>query len=92
MAYAKRLDDQTLESIADIEAAVIGAAPAIAMANLYIATSNALALAAQNATHAQQQNYKMAEKATEVGVAELNKLATSSVSRMAAPAPGGCRG
>jgi hypothetical protein len=57
---------------------VLADAPAMAMANLYQATAQALANAAHNATTAQQQNNITAQAATVMGVATLYSIDTAS--------------
>ncbi|MCE9524972.1 MAG: RebB family R body protein [Planctomycetales bacterium] len=57
---------------------VLGDAPSVAMANLFQATSQALANAAHNATNAQQQCYITAQAATTMGVATLYSIDTAS--------------
>jgi len=74
MAYPTAVNDQTTDSIAEAGVAVLGVVPAVATANLMSATSDALALAAHNATSAQQQMNTLASTATVVGVAILNSV------------------
>jgi hypothetical protein len=69
-------DTPISDAVSQVDAIVLGLAPAIAMGELYIATSQALANAAANATHNQQQNYLIAEAATKTGVALLDKVAS----------------
>jgi len=59
---------------------VLASSPAMAMANLYQATAQALANAAHNATMAQQQMYVTAQATTTMGVALLYSLDTASAS------------
>ncbi len=56
---------------APINYEVIAAAPAIAMGNFYIATSQSLATQAHNATTAQQHSYAAAQAATTLSVLAL---------------------
>ena len=60
---------------------VLADSPAVAMANLYQATAQALANAAHNATMAQQQTNITAQAATVMGVATLYSLDTSSLGK-----------
>jgi hypothetical protein len=69
-------DTPISDAVSQVDAIVLGLAPAIAMGELYIATSQALANAAANATYNQQQNYLIADAATKTGVALLNKVAS----------------
>jgi hypothetical protein len=56
---------------------VIGAAPAVAMANLYQTLANSIALASMNAVYAQQQANMAHQAATVQGVALLLSLGES---------------
>lgn len=78
MAYPTSVNNQITDSITQTNVKVLGDAPAIAMGNLYQATSQALANAAHNATTAQQQTNIMAQAATTMGVAMLYSLDTAS--------------
>ena len=60
-------------------------APAIAMGNLFIATSQALSNAAHNATNNQQQAYVTTQAATTQGVATLYSLDTASAGEATKP-------
>lgn len=74
MAFPTATNDAVSDSVSQTGFGVIGAVPAVATANLMTATSDALALAAHNATYAQQQTNALAQTVTTVGVAILNKL------------------
>jgi isocitrate dehydrogenase len=74
MAFST-LNDQITDSVAQTAVGVIGLAPAIAMGDLYVATSQALADAAHNATLAQQNNNQIAHAATLLAVKRLQRLA-----------------
>jgi len=78
MAFPTSVNDQITDSVTQANVKVLGDAPAIAMANLYQATAQALANAAHNATTSQQQNYITAQAATTMGVATLYSLDTAS--------------
>lgn len=80
MADPTGVNDQTTDSIARTNVTVVATSPAMAMANLYQATAQALALAAHNAAEAQQQMYVTAQAATTMGVALLY-----SINRQRAP-------
>ncbi len=64
MAYPTAVNDQITDAITQANVKVLGDAPAMAMAGLYQAVAQALSLAAQNATNAQQQNNILAEAVT----------------------------
>jgi hypothetical protein len=71
MAFPTAVNDQITDSVTQSNTQVVGDAPSIAMGNLYVATAQALANAAHNATNAQQQSYVTAQAATTQGVATL---------------------
>lgn len=73
MAFPIPQDDIT-DSVTQSSVAVLGMAPAVATANLMVATSDALALAAHNATEAQQRGAQIAQASTLLGVAILQSL------------------
>jgi hypothetical protein len=77
MAFPTSVNSAVTDSITQANLGVLGVAPAVAMGELYLATSQALANSAANATKNQQENYIMAGAATAVGVALLNKVAAS---------------
>ena len=68
MAFPTSTNDQITDSVTQANTKVLGDAPAIAMGNLYQATAQALANAAQNAVNAQQQANMIAQAATSQGV------------------------
>ena len=71
MAFPTFVNDQITDSITQANVGVLGASPAVAMANLYQAIAQALANAAHNATMAQQQMWITAQAATAAGVAQI---------------------
>jgi hypothetical protein len=78
MAFPTAVNSQITDSVTQSNVQVLGAAPAVAMGNLYQATAQALANAAHNATMAQQQMYVTAQAATTAGVALLYSLNTGT--------------
>jgi len=78
MAYPTAVNNQITDSVTQANVQTLGAAPAVAMGNLFQATAQALANAAHNATTAQQQTNVMAQAATVMGVATLYSIDTSS--------------
>lgn len=78
MAYPTSVNDQITDAVTQANVKVLGDAPAIAMGNLFVATSQALANAAHNATTAQQQTNITAQAATTQGVATLYSIDTAS--------------
>lgn len=78
MAFPTAVNDQITDSVTQANVKVIGDAPAIAMANLYQATAQALANAAHNATSAQQQSNITAQAAKVMGVTTLYSIDTAS--------------
>lgn len=77
--YPRNVNDQITDSVTQANVKVLGDAPAMAMGNLYLATSQALANAAHNSTTAQQQRSVTAQAATTMGVTTLYSLDTASV-------------
>jgi hypothetical protein len=71
---ATTVNSQIIDSITQTNTAVLGDAPAVAMANLYQATAQALANAAHNATEAQQQGNILAQAVTVQGVNMLYSI------------------
>ncbi|HAA22720.1 MAG TPA: glycerol-3-phosphate dehydrogenase [Cytophagales bacterium] len=74
MAFPTSVNSQITDSVTETNTEVLGNAPAMAMANLYQATAQALANASHNATVAQQQNNILAQAVTTQGVAMLYSL------------------
>ena len=79
MAFPTAVNSQITDAVTQANVKVLGDAPAFAMAALYQATAQALANAAHNAAHAQQQNYILAQAATQLAVARLRSLAPDFV-------------
>lgn len=78
MTESHHVNDQITDSVTQVNLQVLGDAPAIAMGNLFQATSQALANAAHNATAAQQQSNISAQAATTMSVATLFSIDTAS--------------
>jgi hypothetical protein len=72
------VNPQITDAVTQANTKVPGAAPAQAMGNLYMATSQALSNAAHNATNSQQQTNITAQAATTQGVATLYAIDTAS--------------
>lgn len=87
MAFPTSTNDQITDSVTQANTKVLGDAPAIAMANLYQATAQALANAAHNATNAQQQANITAQAATTMGVSTLFAIDTASLGIVTEDAP-----
>jgi hypothetical protein len=68
------VDPVITDAVAQTNYLVIGAAPAVAMANLYQTIANSVAMAAMNAVYAQQQANMVHQAATTQGVALLLSL------------------
>lgn len=81
MAFPTSVNDQITDSVTQVNVKVLGDAPAVAMGNLFQATSQALGNAAHNATQAQQQTNITAQAATTAGVALLYALDTASTGK-----------
>ncbi|MBY0393989.1 MAG: RebB family R body protein [Novosphingobium sp.] len=71
MAFPTSLNSQITDAVSQANVKVVGDAPAVAMGNLYISTSQALANAAHNATANQQQSSVTMQASTTQGVATL---------------------
>jgi hypothetical protein len=78
MAFPTAVNSQITDSITQANTKVLGDAPAVAMGNLFIATSQALSNAAHNATSNQQQSYVTMQAATTQGVSTLLVLDTAA--------------
>lgn len=78
MAFPTAVNDQITDAVTQANTKVLGDAPAMAMGNLFQATSQALANAAHNATHNQQQTNITAQAATTMGVATLYSIDTAA--------------
>lgn len=78
MAFPTAVNDQITDSVTQANTKVLGDAPAVAMGNLYQATAQALANAAHNATHAQQQALIAAQAATAQSVATIYSIDTAT--------------
>jgi hypothetical protein len=69
MAFPTSVNDLITDSVTQANLQVIGAAPSVAMADLYQASAQALSLAAHNAVSAQQQMNITGQAVTAAGVA-----------------------
>ncbi|CAG0981211.1 hypothetical protein ANRL2_02459 [Anaerolineae bacterium] len=78
MAENTAVNNHITDSITQVNTKVLGDAPAIAMGNLFQSTSQALGLAALNATNAQQQNNMTAQASTTMGVTTLYSIDTAT--------------
>ncbi len=81
MAFPTSVNSQITDSVTQANVKVLGDAPAVAMGNLFQATSQALGNAAHNATTAQQQTSVTAQAATTMGVATLYSIDTASTGK-----------
>jgi hypothetical protein len=77
MAFITAVNSQITDSVTQANVEVLGDAPATAMGNLFVATSQALANAAHNATNQQQQAYVTVQVATSQAVATLLAVDTA---------------
>ncbi|SDH20768.1 Killing trait domain-containing protein [Pedobacter terrae] len=78
MAFPTAVNDQITDSVSQVNTKVLGDSPAMAMGNLFMATSQALANAAHNATTSQQQSNITAQAATTSGITTLYSIDTAS--------------
>ncbi len=77
-AYPTAVNSQITDAVTQANVKVLGEAPAMAMGNLFVATSQALSNAAHNATNNQQQSYVTMQASTTQSVATLYALDTAS--------------
>ncbi len=78
MSFPTAVNSQITDSITQVNTKVLGDAPATAMGNFMIATSQALSNAAHNATSTQQNSTVTAQAATTQGVSTLYSVDTAS--------------
>ncbi len=71
MAFPTAVNSQITDSVTQTTRKVLADSPSMALGNLYLATAQALAMAAQNATYAQQQLGVTMQAATTVAVSTL---------------------
>ena len=79
MAFPTAVNNQITDSVTQANTQVLGAAPATAMGNLFMTTSQALSNAAHNATTTQQQATVTALAATTTGISSLYALNTATL-------------
>ena len=84
MAFPTALNSQITDAVTQANVKVLGDAPAIAMGNLFISTSQALSNAAHNATNNAQQSYVTMQASTTQGVATLLSVDTASTGKATA--------
>jgi len=84
MAFPTAVNSQITDSVSQVNTKVLGDSPAIAMGNLFVATSQALSNAAHNATNNQQQSYVTMQASTTQGVSTLLAIDTASTGRATA--------
>jgi hypothetical protein len=77
MAFPTSVNSQITDAVTQANTKVLGDAPAIAMGNLFIATSQALSNAAHNAAMAQQNSTTISQAATTQAVATLLSIDTA---------------
>jgi hypothetical protein len=78
MSQSNIVNPQISDSISQVNTKVLGDGPAMAMGNLFVATGQALANAAHNATTNQMQTNITSQAAMTQGVATLYSLDTAS--------------
>ncbi|MDX2103908.1 MAG: glycerol-3-phosphate dehydrogenase [Alphaproteobacteria bacterium] len=78
MAFPTALNSQVTDSVTQVNTEVLGAAPAVAMGNLFVATSQALSNAAHNATNNQNQSYSTLQASTVQGVSTILAVDTAT--------------
>jgi len=83
MAFPTAVNSQITDSVSQVNTKVLGDSPAIAMGNLFVATSQALSNAAHNATNNQQQSYVTMQAATTQAVSTMLTLDTATTGEAA---------
>ena len=78
MAFPTALNSQITDSVTQVNTSVVGDAPAVAVGNLFVATSQALSNAAHNATNNQNQSYTTMQTSTTQGVSTLYSIDTAT--------------
>ncbi len=78
MAFPTSVNNQITDSVTQANTIALGDAPAMATGNLLIATSQALANAAHNATANQQLATTNQQATTTMGIANIYSLSTAS--------------
>lgn len=78
MAFPTAVNSQITDAVTQANVKVLGDAPAVALGNLFVATSQALSNAAHNATTGQQQATVTAQAAMTQGVSTLYSVDTAS--------------
>jgi hypothetical protein len=78
MAFPTSVNNQITDSVSQVNTKVLGDAPAVAMGNLFVATSQALSNAAHNASNNQQQSYVTMQASTTQAVSTLLSVDTAS--------------
>lgn len=81
MAFPTAVNDQITDSVTQANVKVLGDAPAMAMGNLYQATSQALANSAHNSVAAQQQVNMTAQASTTMGITTLYSIDTATTAK-----------
>lgn len=77
------VNDQITDSVTQVNTKVVGETPAMAMGNLLLPTSQALATAALNATSQSQQAQVMMQTATVQGINSLMTIGSSVAGKSA---------
>jgi hypothetical protein len=78
MAYPTAVNNQITDSISQANTKVLGDSPAMSMGEFFVATSQALANAAHNATTNQQHSVVTSQAANVQGVSTLYSVDTAS--------------
>jgi len=78
MSFPTAVNSQITDSVSQVNTKVLGDAPATAMGNFMIATSQALSNAAHNATTGQMQTNVTAQAAMTQGISTLFSVDTAS--------------
>ena len=78
MAFPSHVNSQVTDSITEVNTLVLGDSPSMATGNVFMATSQALANTAHNATNQQNQSFVTFQASTAQGVQTLYSLDIAS--------------
>ncbi len=85
MQHQSKVNGQVADQSAQTNAQTIGESPAVSLSQLYMATAQALSLAAHNAAAQQQHTNQLAQAATAQGVAMLLGINSANLGFPAPP-------
>jgi hypothetical protein len=84
MAFPTAVNSQITDAVTQANVKVLGDSPALALGNLFVATSQALSNAAHNATTGQQQTGVTSQAAMTSGISTLYSIDTAATGKATA--------